>query len=421
MTGGSEIERLSHDQLAVLVPEYLLAGHLIDRAGMPHLIGAFGRDGMRDIAIEEWMGASPVYARRMQRALNFEGDSVETIFKGMQIDVGAPPQFMDFRFVVTDHDYGEFHLDHCGALMDVEPMGPEYVKAMCHDIEDPTFDATAAATNPKAQVRPVHRPPRVPADRTPHCAWTVSIADDHPAVPMPEQATAMGATRAAIIELAPIDPEEPGRHDYAGPLIPDLDYGEWSTSALRRIAGEVCLQGHLLALSFLAATAARTASPEEAIDFGRHQFTGVAGVAAERLRDALALPSTLEGAATLLGLHPGLQPYEYVRCDIEFDDRLVVRVHRNSDATVDGAWPSMLDADHLDPLDAIVRVIDDHLHCEPVSDDERALVVQVVRGDEARPESGDVKLTRFSTGSTFVFEDRGTPVELRTGGRAAVH
>jgi hypothetical protein len=63
------------------VPEYLLAGHLIDRAGMPHLVGAFGRDIMRDIAIEEWMGASPVYTKRMQRALGFEGDSVETIFK----------------------------------------------------------------------------------------------------------------------------------------------------------------------------------------------------------------------------------------------------------------------------------------------------------------------------------------------------
>ena len=181
MTSGPGLDRLSREQLARLVPEYLLAGHLIDRAGMPHVIGAFGRDGMRDIAIEEWMGASPVYTRRMQRALGFEGDSVETIFKGLQIDIGAPPQFMDFRYAVHDHDHGEFWLDHCGALMDVEPMGPDYVEAMCHDIEDPTFDATAIATNPRAQVRPVHRPPRVPADRSPHCAWTVTIADDHPA------------------------------------------------------------------------------------------------------------------------------------------------------------------------------------------------------------------------------------------------
>ena len=74
---------------------------------------------------------------------------------------------MDFRYRVVDHDYGEFWLDHCGALMDVEPMGPDFVVAMCHDIEDPTFDATAIATNARAQVRPIHRPPRVPADRAP--------------------------------------------------------------------------------------------------------------------------------------------------------------------------------------------------------------------------------------------------------------
>ena len=46
-------------------------------------------------------------------------------------------------------------------------MGESYVRSMCHDIEDPTFDATAVATNPKAQVRPVHRPPRASTDQHP--------------------------------------------------------------------------------------------------------------------------------------------------------------------------------------------------------------------------------------------------------------
>ena len=96
----------------------------------------------------------------MQKALGYEGTDVVTIFKGLQLDIGAPPQFMDFRYDVQDRWHGTFHLDHCGALMDVEPMGEYYVRSMCHDIEDPTFDATAVATNPKAQVRPVHRPPR---------------------------------------------------------------------------------------------------------------------------------------------------------------------------------------------------------------------------------------------------------------------
>ena len=144
----------------MLVPELLLIGQLIDRSGMAWCISAFGREEMAQIAIEEWASSSPVYTRRMQQALGYEGTDIYTIFKGLQLDIGAPPQFMDFRYTVHDRWHGEFHLDHCGALMDVEPMGPEYVRSMCHDIEDPTFDATAVATNPKAQVRPIHRPPR---------------------------------------------------------------------------------------------------------------------------------------------------------------------------------------------------------------------------------------------------------------------
>ena len=139
------------------------------------LVLARPREEMEQVAIEEWMAASPLYSLRTQRALNFGNGDVPTIFKNIQLDIGAPHQFMDFRYKVDDAEHGEFWLDHCGALMDVEPMGEEFVHGMCHDIEDPTFDATAGATNPHAQVRPIHRPPRVPADREPHCHWTVEI------------------------------------------------------------------------------------------------------------------------------------------------------------------------------------------------------------------------------------------------------
>lgn len=108
---------LSRSELAVLLPELLLIGQLIDRSGMAWCIQAFGRQEMLQIAIEEWAGASPIYTKRMQKALNFEGDDVPTIFKGLQLDIGAPPQFMDFRFTLHDRWHGEFHLDHCGALL----------------------------------------------------------------------------------------------------------------------------------------------------------------------------------------------------------------------------------------------------------------------------------------------------------------
>src|SRR5690349_23466439 len=115
----SRYAELTREQLALVVPELLLTGHLIDRSGMAWALSAFGQEEMAQIAIEEWAGASPVYTRRMQRALDFVGTDVATIFKGMQLEIGAPPQFMDFRYWVEDAHHGGFHLDHCGALLDV--------------------------------------------------------------------------------------------------------------------------------------------------------------------------------------------------------------------------------------------------------------------------------------------------------------
>ncbi|MGV0624256.1 hypothetical protein ABVK32_30625, partial [Mycobacterium kansasii] len=167
-----------------------------------------------------------------QKALNYEGDDVPTIFKGLQLDIGAPPQFMDFRYTVHDRWHGEFQLDHCGALLDVEPMGEQYVFGMCHTIEDPTFDATAIATNPRAQVRPIHRPPRTPADRHPHCAWTVIIDESYPEAQAIPALEVVSQTRAATWELDPIDRSDEGQADYSGPLLSDFDFAAFSHSAL---------------------------------------------------------------------------------------------------------------------------------------------------------------------------------------------
>ena len=75
--------------------------------------------------------------------------------------------------------------------MDVEPFGERPVVGMCHRIEDPTFDATVSAINPKARCRPVHRPPRSSVDQLPHCRWEVVIDDD--AEPLETRECAPGA------------------------------------------------------------------------------------------------------------------------------------------------------------------------------------------------------------------------------------
>lgn len=405
-------EALSRDELAVLVPELLLCGQLIDRSGMAHLISAFGRGGMTEVAIEEWQAASPWYTRRMQRALGFEGDDVVTIFKGMQLDIGAPPQFMDFRYRIDDRDHGEFRLDHCGALMDVEPLGDAYVTAMCHDIEDPTFDATALATNPHVQVRPIHRPPRTPADRNPHCAWTVVIDPSHVPPRVEPHTEAMGRTAAVAAELSPIVREGEGRHDYSGPLLDDLRFGDFSRSALVRIAEEVCLQHHMLTLGFLRGVRKRT-DEASALELARKQLTGIAGLASERIRKALGLPRTFAGLAAVLDIHPVFAPHQYVERTLCHDgEGLGLRIAKRGGAFTDGAWPTLLDSDHLAPLDALVRGVDPHFTARVVSENDEALVVDVVRDETPAKECDEVAITRFSSGSSFVFEDRGIPLPL---------
>ncbi|MGC4993377.1 hypothetical protein [Nocardia salmonicida] len=403
---------LSRHQLAALVPELLLCGHLIDRSGMAHTIAAFGREGMTAVAIEEWQLASPIYTRRMQRALRFTGDSVETIFKGLQLDIGAPPQFMDFRFRVDDHDHGEFWLDHCGALADVEPMGEEFVVAMCHDIEDPTFDATALATNPHAQVRPVHRPPRQPADRTPVCAWTVVIDPAHVPPSVPRNAALLANSVAASLELAEIDPGDEGMADYTGPLLSDLRFADFSHAALRRMADEICLQQHLLTLGFMVAINER-ADAETALGIGRKQFAGIAGLTSERIRRCLALGDDPHALATVLRLHPALNPVNYTGVDIAvLSSGVRLRFPHVSGARTDGAWPSMLTPEDLRPLDALVRGVNPRFVARVTATDQHGWTVDIDLAEQPFREASEVAVTRFSTGAGFSFTDRGKPLPL---------
>jgi len=149
----SELERLSRDELAILGREYMLFGHLLNRAALPHVHLRVGAEAREAVAIEEWMGASPTYTRRMQRLLRFAGTGVDTIFKGFQLDVGFPHQYMDVAYQLESERRGFFWLKSCGALLEVEKYGEGAVRSMCHAIEDPTFDASAVATNPRARCR----------------------------------------------------------------------------------------------------------------------------------------------------------------------------------------------------------------------------------------------------------------------------
>jgi hypothetical protein len=398
--GHRSIGDLTHDELGTLAREHLLAGHLIDRAGMPYAM-EMGLEVMTRVAIEEWMGASPVYTKRMQRLLGFEGDTVETALKGMQLDIGAPPEFMDFRMAVQDDHHGTFHLDHCGALMDVEPMGDDVVVAMCHHIEDPTFDATGWATNPKLRMRPVHRPPRTPADRTPHCAWTATIEPEEAGSPTPVRSLEIGRTAAAGLPLAVIEgPGDDGYSDYTHPLDADLRMADFSTSALRALIDEITLQGHLLVLSFGSAVAERC-DEKKTEEIVAKQFTGVAGVVADRLVRAFELGTTAADVATVFDLHPAFHPRAYVDWTVELDGDVVRLALGDGLARSErfASWIGALANGHDRALKAIAMGVDPHWTVR--SDGVGKWVAR--RTNEAAAEFDEVTLTKFSTGVAFGF------------------
>jgi hypothetical protein len=323
----------------------------------------------------------------------------------MQLDIGAPPQFMDFRFTVIDDNHGLFHLDHCGALMDVEPMGDDYVVAMCHHIEDPTFDATGWATHPQLRMRPLHRPPRLPAHRHPHCAWQVTIDDSVEPTPEPPPLARIAASRAAQLPLTTIAPptgEPDGVLDYAQPLDPDLHMRDFATPVLRALDEEVCLQGHLLSIAFMAAVEDRYGT-EAAADAGDKQLTGVAGVAADRLKRAYGLGGGVEDVATVFSLHPAFRPAAYVNWQVAVDGDVVRLELGDCPARHESGletWISRLAHGYDRALDAVAAAVDPHWAV--TSDGPCRWVVQ--RGDEVAPELSEVTIAKFSTGVAFGFD-----------------
>ena len=168
------------------------------------------------------------------------------------------------------------------------------------------------------------------------------------------------------------------------------------------MADEVCVQMHLLNLSFVLAVRARSESEEQAREICRKQLVGIAGIAAERLHRLLGLPSDEAGALHVLALHPLLNPAAYVVASVDAQGgRLDVQP---SDAHADGAWISLCGPHDTSALQAAVRAVDDRFDVE-VEGTEEEWTARVVVGAPAK-EADEVAVTRFSSGSAFEFEPR---------------
>jgi hypothetical protein len=292
---------LPRDRLLAVAHEYMLLGMLSNQATLPQTLVAGGTlDDLNEVAIDLWMGASPIYTNRMRALMGIEGDDVPAIMKALQLDVGFVHQYMDVHYQVNDPNHGEFWLEHCGALLNVEPFGEERVVGMCHTIEDPTFDATAYATNPRARIRPIHRPPRVPADRKPHCHWTIAIEPENDPVGPARLTRQISTLPLASIAVTPRPPGD----GYPRDFDPTFRLADTSDATLAALAVEYSLQTHLLMCSAEIALAERFGAERARESLG-DAWLATAWAGSERLRDALG--GSID-VATALALTPALPP-----------------------------------------------------------------------------------------------------------------
>ena len=331
----------SRQTLAQLGREYMIAAQINSRVGYARIRIDHGDDAYLQVAIPNWMAASPVYTQRMQRAMGFAGKhGVAEIFKGLQLECGFSHQYFDVNFELESPDQGRFWLGHCGALQETEPRGEEAVRTMCHDIEDPTFDATAMATNPRARMRPEHRPPRAPGSTGPVCAWQVFI--DEAAEPL---VTPQITHEVARSELARVDLDAPtvasdggGMDDYSGELLGKLDLEVFSQRALVTIDQELALQNNLLIRALLMVVAGEYGE-DAARNVGEFQMQGSARLVSERLCRLPGLEQDgAQRVAQIIAIHPAFQPLTYSRLSVEIldDARLALQI---------GAGPALAEAD----------------------------------------------------------------------------
>ncbi len=374
---GTKLADFSRQQLAQIGREYMLASQFNSRVGYAAVRINHGEEAYKEIAIANWMAASPVYTQRMQQAMGFAGGTdVATIFKGLQLECGMTHQYFDVHFEVLAEDKGRFWLNSCGPLLETEPRGEEAVRVMCHDIEDPTFDATAVATNPRARMRPVHRPPRVPADRQPHCEWSVFIDQEAEELKEPESCGTIRATKLANIKIERPANGEPGGMDYyTGPVFEQLQLEQLSHSALVVVCSELAVQVHLLINSMMI-TIAQQYGDSAAHAIAEFQMIGSNWVVSNRLSDWLGCKNGgIEGVLAVLDIHPAFQPSEYFNIEVQqLDDKRALFSLRDCPASheeISHGWYACLERGKADGLDALVKGIDPR--------------ARIVRKDSIRP------------------------------------
>ncbi|MEM1113603.1 MAG: hypothetical protein AAGI11_16940 [Pseudomonadota bacterium] len=302
-----KLEDLDHALLAQYGRDIMLANHIHDRSGLAPVAIKFGLQAQTEIACDEWMSTSPIYNARNRRALNIQGDNVAVALKGLQVDIGAPHNYLNFHYEVVSDSEGYFWTSTCGPynhVRDITQGDVDMQTQICHHMEDPTFDATVMAVHPNMRCRPVFRPPHgeVP-DRGP-CKWRVSIEDDFVLAEDCPYLAQTSATLAAQFQFDTLAPSGDGLDDYSGEFKRDFCLEDLSHAALVSVCKEFMLDVFILNYAMYNAVAERHGE-QHITEMAQEQYHHLAPVTVHRLRKLFAIEGDgVEAILKVLQLNP---------------------------------------------------------------------------------------------------------------------
>ena len=292
---------------------------------MPLVHASRPREEMEQVAIEEWMAASPVYSRRTQRALALRrrrraDDPEEHPARHRRAaplhGLPLPGRRRRARRVLAR------------ALRRAHGRRADGRGVRARDV--PRRSRTRPSTRPRSRRTRARRCGRSTARRAsrPTASRTAtgrSTIDRRRRTgrraPERRDRRAVARSRAIAIDEPDGDAEPGGWDDYTGDFDPDFELEDLSHSrARRRAAGGRGAEPPAVPRVPARGRAARTATTKRRA-INPQVFTGLAGLTAQRLRDALGIDGDDATAiAKLLQLHPMFYPRTYVDLAVEVVD-----------------------------------------------------------------------------------------------------
>lgn len=114
---------------------------------------------------------------RIMKAMNVQGNDVETYMKYLQIDPGLPLELWDCDIDLKSKNHAVWTVNKCPSLLFMEREGKGREKVVCQGMEVEAIKGYARYFNPGIKVTPLKLPPRKSKDEVPHCQFEFELQE----------------------------------------------------------------------------------------------------------------------------------------------------------------------------------------------------------------------------------------------------